>query len=74
MKISTAKILRAYTLTLIFILLIAIAVIGVLTARNNSDHMSQGISVPTIILHKDEDGVALIRDEKVFVRLSGITR
>ena len=74
MKLSTAKILRAYILTLIFMILIAIAVIGTLTVRNNSDYMSQGISVPTIILQKDEDGIALIRDEKVFVRLGGITR
>ena len=74
MKLSTAKILRAYILTVIFIILIAIAVIGTLTVRNNSDYMSQGISVPTIILQKNDDGVALVRDKKVFVRLGGITR
>jgi len=74
MKLSTAKILRAYILTVIFIILIAIAAIGTMTARNNSDYMSQGISVPTIILQKNDDGIALVRDEKVFVRLGGITR
>ena len=74
MKLSTAKILRAYILTLIFIILIAIAVIGVMTVKNNSDYMSQGTGVPTIILQKSEDSLALVRDEKVFVRLGGITR
>ena len=74
MKIGTAKILRAYPLTLTFILLFALAVIGIMTARNNSDYMSTGVSVPTVVLQKTEDGFVLSNEQKVFVRLGGITR
>ena len=74
MKLGIAKILRLYTITSAFAILLGMAVSGVFLVQNNSDRLSRGISVPTVILQRNGDGFELVSDEKVFVRIDGITR